>query len=106
MSRILDHVENWQVFENDDQILNLLHNIQDFEKNTLDERDNDHMEEICANKISVGLVPLEAKFDRDDALKGRIEMTKLEEYQEINVGTIEDPKMIKAGTTTEEKEKI
>jgi hypothetical protein len=33
-------------------------------------------------------VPLEAKFDRDDAFKGRTEMTKPEEYQEINVGTV------------------
>jgi hypothetical protein len=53
-------------------------------------------------------VLLEAIFDRDDAFKRGTERTNPEEYQEINVRTIADPKMIKVGTSTteEEKEKI
>jgi hypothetical protein len=59
------------VFKDDEQILKFLHNIQYFEKNIPDERDNDSMEEICANKLPASLVPLEASFDKDDAFKGR-----------------------------------
>lgn len=83
------------MFEVDEQILSFLHSIQEFEKIAPNERDSDSITEICANKTPVGLVPLETTFDRDDAFKGRTETTTPEEYQEINVGTVADPKMIR-----------
>ena len=52
-----------------------------------------------------GIVSLEHIFDRKDRRKKNIESMKPMDYIEINVGTNNEPKMIKIGKGTSKKER-
>ena len=60
---------------------------------------------MIAKRVLKGLVALEQSFDRQDRHKNKKEKRKPEDYLEINIGTIEEPRMIKIGKGTSEKER-
>jgi ribonuclease HI len=120
---IPDNIRYWQVFGNDDQIEDFLQCKNDFECTNIDLENDDEFvnksvfENGSVNKIDAeefnenevdsdilqlknnvlprGLVPLEDLFDFNDvAKKPKIEASG-KEVEECNIGTEENPKMIK-----------
>jgi ribonuclease HI len=106
-----DNVKHWRVFEDDQEIEKFLQSIDDFSALQIDE-DQDpepdhHPEELLdkvvdhqiiqlpSNHIPRGLVPLERLFDGNDvAVKGRVTGDDAD-AAECNIGTPEEPKLVK-----------
>ena len=107
---IPDNIEHWQVFEDDEQILRFIHNVDEF----LNFKVNDQEEnkeyygegDQFNNNVTCGLVALENIFDRQDKRKRNVEQMKSGDYIEINIGTETKPKIIKIGKGTSEKKGI
>ena len=57
------------------------------------------------NPVPHGLVALENIFDRQDRRKNSIDQMNSRDYIEVNIGTENDPKMIKIGKGTSKKER-
>ena len=57
------------------------------------------------NTLSKGCVPLEQLFDRHDVYKGKNPKKQTNESLEFNIGTEIDPRMVKIGKGTREKER-
>ena len=109
---VLDNVDNWQVFDDDKQVIKFLNNVEEFTGFHISEE-----EEECYyaednqnfNPIPRKLVSLEKAFDREDGHKPKEESgTKPCDYLEVNIGTNEEPRMVKIGkgTPKEEREQI
>ena len=89
--------------------MRFIHNVDEF----LNFKVNDQEEnkEYCGegdqfnNPVPHGLVSLENIFDRQDRRKINVEQMKPGDYIEINIGMKTEPKIIKIGKGTSEKEK-
>jgi hypothetical protein len=55
--------------------------------------------------LSKGCTPLEQLFDRHNVYKGKNPKQKIDEALEFNIGTEMDPRMVKIGKGTTEKER-
>jgi hypothetical protein len=108
-----DNIRYWQVFGNDEQIDDFLQSKNEFECANIDvDSDNESVNKLDLEEINEkeensdflqlkdnilprGLVPLEELFDFNDvAKKPKIEPTG-KDVEECNIGTDEEPKMIK-----------
>jgi ribonuclease HI len=106
---IPDNLEHWQVFEDDDQILRFMENNREFTDSQVnflvDSMDLDVVN-LQNNTFPKGCVPLEHLFDRHDVYKGKNPKKQTDEALEFNIGTEMDPRMVKIGKGTTEKERI
>ena len=104
-----DNVEHWQVFQNDGQILRFIHNVKEFSnfKVNFQEEGKEYQGEgnQFDNPVPRGLVSLEQMFDRQDRCKVKKYSLKPGDYIEVNIGNDKNPKLIKIGKGTNEKEK-
>jgi ribonuclease HI len=114
---IPNNIQHWQVFKDDEQIRKFLEAVGDFSETHIDqENQNDHIwimqegedpqefqEKIAnhrmlvlkKNQISKGLIPLERLFDQNDIpLKSTLQ-PQPEEVEDYDVGTKEEPRMVK-----------
>ena len=104
---ILYHFDNWQVFEDDAQVVRFLADLYEFSSGHINwqEESEPPIMQLKENKVPKGLIPLERLFDRDDNAKNYQEGSKLEDSIEINTGTELHPKIIYIGKhwSTEER---
>jgi ribonuclease HI len=104
-----DNLEHWQVFEDDDQIIRFMENNKEFtdsQINFLADSMNLEVINLQNNTLPKGCVPLESLFDRHDVFKGRRPNKQADEALEFNIGTGIDPRMVKIGKGTTEKERL
>jgi ribonuclease HI len=105
---IPDNLEHWQVFEDDDQIIRFMENSKEFtdtQINFLADSMDLEVINLQNNTLPKGCIPLENLFDRHDVFKGRRTNKQAEEALEFNIGTEMDPRAIKIGKGTTEKER-
>jgi ribonuclease HI len=105
---IPDNLEHWQVFEDDDQIIRFMENSKEFtdtQINFLAESMDLEVINLQNNTLPKGCIPLEDLFDRHDVFKGRRNNKQVEDALEFNVGTEIDPRTVKIGKGTTEKER-
>ena len=103
-----DNLEYWQVFEDDDQIIRFMENNKEFTDSQitfLADSMNLEVINLQSNTLPKGCVPLENLFDRHDVFKGKRANKQAEEALEFNIGTEIDPRMVKIGKGTTEKER-
>ena len=102
-------MENWQVFRYDEHILKCIHNIEDFSNfNVSFQKEGKEYKgegDQFNNPVPRGLASLEHIFDTHDRRKNNIDSMKSGDYIEINIGTNNEPKMIKIGKGTSENER-
>jgi ribonuclease HI len=106
---IPDNLEHWQVFEDGDQIIRFMENNKEFtdsQINFLADSMNLEVINLQNNTLPKGCVPLESLFDRHDVFKGRKPNKQANEALEFNIGTWIDPRMVKIGKGTTEKERL
>ena len=77
---------------------------QDFQVSFQEEEFCKGKDEQLSNPIPKKVVEWEKAFDRKNRCKNK-ENRKLEDYIEINIGTKEEPRKIKIGKGTSEKER-
>jgi hypothetical protein len=105
---IPDNLEHWQVFEDDDQIIRFMENSKEFtdtQINFLADSMDLEIINLQNNTLPKGCVPLENLFDRHDVFKGKRTNKQAEEALEFNIGTKMDPRTVKIGKGTTEKER-
>jgi hypothetical protein len=111
---ILDNVDHWQVFKNDEQINRFLQTSSEFENLKIDQENmNDKKEsaeleptyltqlagkdiiQLKSNSFPRGLVPLEDIFYNNDVAISPKVAPRDDEVEECNIGIETDPKVIK-----------
>ena len=102
-----DNLEHWQFFDDEKQVIHFLDNLDEFENFRIvskEDGSNDH--EDIINPTPRNVVSLEQHFDRHDATKMK-EENEMDpgEFIEVNIGTSRDPKIIKIGKGTNDKER-
>jgi ribonuclease HI len=105
---IPDNLEHWQVFEDDDQIIRFMENSKEFTGTQIDflaESMDLEVINLQNNTLPKGCIPLEDLFDRHDVFKGRRNNKQVEDALEFNIGTEIDPRTIKIGKGTTERER-
>jgi hypothetical protein len=106
---IPDNLEHWQVFEDDDQIIRFMENNKEFtdsQINFLVDSMNLEVINLQNNTLPKGCVPLENLFDRHNVFKRKGTSKQADEALEFNIGTEIDPRMVKIGKGTTEKERL
>ena len=105
---IPDNLDHLQVFQDDDQIIRFINNMHEFadcQINYQDEQSSHvEQEDQPRNPIPMNVIEWEHTFDRQDRYKKK-EAKKLDDYIEINIGTDEEPRNIKIGKGTSDKER-
>jgi ribonuclease HI len=103
-----DNLEHWQVFKDDDQIIRFMENNKEFTDSQVaflaDSMDLEVIN-LQSNTLPKGCIPLENLFDKHDVFKGKRTNKQVEEALEFNIGTEMDPRMVKIGKGTTEKER-
>lgn len=106
---ILDNVYNWQVFQDDDDIMRFVqctneYDGQKIDCNALVEVVDDQetvfgndIVQLETNEIPKGLVELEGMFSYNDSHLHQKSTTRLEELEEVNLGTESPPKLVYIG---------
>jgi hypothetical protein len=110
------NIKHWKVFSDDLELQTFLHTIDEFsnisidhksqeDKNEkLEDQQSSHLLKIVAghdivelktNHIPRGIVPLEILFERNDVYKGTAMNNQEGEVTECNIGTTENPNIIK-----------
>ena len=87
---IPDNLENWQVFEDDRQILRFMENSREFtdsQVNFLVESMDLEVVNLQNNTLPKGCIPLEQLFDRHDVYKGKNLKQQTDKVLEFNIGT-------------------
>jgi ribonuclease HI len=105
---IPDNFEHWKIFEDDDQIIRFMENNKEFTDSQIDFlADSMNLEVINLqnNTLPKGCIPLENLFDRHDVFKRKKPSKQADEALEFNTGTEIDPRMVKIGKGTTEKER-
>jgi hypothetical protein len=100
---ILDNLEHWQVFEDDDQIIRFMEKskeITDSQINFLVDSMNLEVVNLQNNTLPKGCIPLEDLFDRHDVVKRKKPSKQVDESLELNIGMEMDPRMVKIGKGT------
>jgi hypothetical protein len=116
ITTIPDNIKHWKVFSDDSKLQRFLHTIDEFSNISIDqesqEDENEKLEdqqsshlmktvdgydivELKTNNIPKGLVPLEIFFDSNDVYKGTAMKHQEEEVTDYNIGTTENPNIIK-----------
>jgi hypothetical protein len=103
-----DNVDHWQIFDDDKQVIKFLNHMQEFSEFHINEE-----EEGCnyienghkVNPVPRGLVSQEQLFDRKYGHKHEETRIKPGNHFEFNIGTNEEPRMVKVGKSTPEEEK-
>jgi hypothetical protein len=106
---IHDNLEHWQVFEDDDQIIRFMENNKEFtdsQINFLVDSMNLEVINLQNNTLPKRCIPLENLFDKHDVFKRKGASKQADEALEFNVGTEIDPRMVKIGKGTTEKERL
>ena len=106
-SSIPDNLNHWQVFKDDKHIINFINNLKefsDFQVCFQKEESYTGEDDQPSNHVPKKVVEWEKAFDRQDRCKKK-EIRKLKDYIEINIGTEEEPRKIKIGKGTSEKER-
>lgn len=108
-----DNLKYWQVFEDGKQGERFLTTSGEFEncfidegKLNMEETMNQSLNQIAkkviiqlsTNSIPKGLVPLEELFDNNDVAKSLGVNPNNEELQDVNIGTKQDPKVVKVAS--------
>ena len=101
---IPDNFDNWEVFDDDKHIRRFMANIEEYVGNQVDWRKEGSTEEPQYNHITMERVSLERKFNRDDRCKLK-DTTSNPEYEEVNIGSQEDPRPIKIGKILDPQER-
>jgi ribonuclease HI len=105
---IPENLEHWQVFEDDDQIISFMESSKEFTDSQVsflaDSMDLEVIN-LQSNTLPKGCIPLENLFDRHDVFKGKRTNKQAEESLEFNIGIEMDPRMVKIGKGTTEKER-
>jgi ribonuclease HI len=109
---IPDNMNHWQVFDDDKQVIKFLthmHEFSDFGINTIKEGCiyTGNVDKVKTPPRRV--VSLERNFDKLDGHKQKEDSKKkLCDHLEVNIGTVEEPRMVKIGKTTpiEERNEI
>ena len=85
---ILDNVDQWKVFKDDEQLLRFIHNIQEFEGGKISYQKEGKKYQECEdnvrNHIPSSLIAFENLFNRQDHHKKQKESIKFGDYMEIN----------------------
>jgi ribonuclease HI len=117
-----DNVKHWKVFEDDQEIEKFLQLVDDFSALHIDEDPdtegdnhpgefmneiaNHHIIQLSSNHIPKCMIPLEILFDGNDvAVKGRVIGDDVD-TTECNVGTSEEPKIVKLLKSLTEEQRI
>jgi ribonuclease HI len=105
-----DNKNHWQVFDDDKQVIKFLthmHEFSDFGINTIKEGCNYTGNVDNVKTPPRRVVSLERDFDKLDGHKQR-EGSKKEvcDHLEVNIGTVEEPRMVKIGKTTPIEERV
>ena len=104
---ISDNSEHWKFFNDANQVIHFLNNLDEFENFQISSREDgsDDHEDII-NHTPRNIVALEQHIDWHDATKMKEEnKMDLGEFIEVNIGTSEDPKIVKIGKGTNEEER-
>jgi hypothetical protein len=107
-----DNMDHWQIFDDDNQVIKFLNHIQEFSEFHVNEKEegcNYTENDYKVNPVPRGLVAQEKLFDRQDGHKPKEETgIKPSDHFEVNIGTDEEPRMVKVGksTPTEERKEI
>jgi hypothetical protein len=105
-----DNMNHWQVFDDDKQVIKFLthmHEFSDFGINTINEGCNytENVDNVRTPPRRV--VSLERDFDKLDGHKQKSGSKKeLFDHIEVNIGTVEEPWMVKIGKTTPIEERV
>jgi len=103
---IPDNIHNWQVFDNNSDIINFLHCADHYENQEIDfnafveEHDGketlfgQEIVQLKTNKIPRGLIALEKAFDGHNRFKMKDTPMIQNDLEEINLGTQETPKNV------------
>ena len=106
---IPNNMEHWQVFQNDEQILRFIHNVEEFSNFEVNFQEEGKEYQVDGNQfdnpVPRGLVSLEQMFNRQDRCKVKKDSLKPGDYIEVNIGNDKDPKLIKIGKGMNEKER-
>jgi ribonuclease HI len=105
-----DNLNHWQVFEDDKQVIKFLthmHEFSDFGIDTIRDECNFTGNVDKVNTPPRRVVSLERDFDKLDGHKQK-EGSKKElcDHLEVNIGTVEEPWMVKIGKTTPIEERV
>lgn len=96
---IPDNQRCWQVFQDDEEIKDFLHGEGKFEEISIDmEPEGMNQMDVLQlkdNHIPKGMIPLEELFDQDDVARKPTLMPTEEGVEYVNLGTAENPKMVK-----------
>jgi ribonuclease HI len=107
-----DNMNHWQVFDDDKQVIKFLthmHEFSDFGISVREEGCNYTRDDDKLNPVPRQVVTQEKTFDRQDGHKWKEESKeKLCDHLEVNIGSEQEPRMIKVGKTTpiEERKEI
>ena len=74
-------------------------NTEEYLGNQIDWRKEGSIEDLGYNPIPMEKVSMEKIFDRNDRCKQKKDTTRGFEYEEVNIGSQEDPCLIKIGKT-------
>ena len=104
-----DNQRYWQVFQDDDEIDEFLQNKGKFKDTSIDLEYDDGEVDIEVNQMEVlqlkdniilkGLIPLEALFDQDDVAWKPSLLPTEKGFEDVNIGSAENPKMVKLSKT-------
>jgi hypothetical protein len=104
-----NNVDHWQIFDDDKQVIKFLNNIQEFSDFHISEKEegcNYTEDDQKINPVPRSFVAQEQLFDRQDGHKPK-EETGINpgDHIKVNIGTNEEPRMVKVGKSTLEEER-
>ena len=82
-----------------------MESVEEYASNQVDWREEGSTEESQYNPIPMERVLLEKKFDRNDQCKLKGEITSNSDYEEVNIGSQEDLRLIKIGKILDPQER-
>lgn len=104
-SVVPDNLRYWQVFQDDKEIEEFLQNEGKYQDTSIDGKQDDGEPDMEVNQMEVlqlkdnvipkGLIPLEELFDQDDVAQNPSLMPTEKGVEDVNIGTVENPKMVK-----------
>jgi hypothetical protein len=105
-----NNIDHWRVFDDDKQMIKFLTHMHEFSNFGISIKEqgcnyigNDNELKTPPRQV----VSLERDFDRQDGHKQKEELKKkISNHLEINIGTSEEPGMVKIGKTTPIEERI
>src|SRR5699024_3383888 len=110
-----NNISNWQVFKDDEQIIEFFHCEKTFKNVVIDEKEHDELmneredeEKYQSNIIHKSVVKMEHLYDLHDKFKNPTNCktySSFMKYELVNLGTKEDPKTVTLGLGFSPQEK-